>query len=529
MQKSVSILGIIIFLSLLACSSQTTPNQETEKKQPNILFAISDDQSFPYTSIYGDKTTITPNFDAIAKRGVLFNNAFVAAPQCSPSRAAILTGRNIWQLEEAGTHGSYFPKKHPVFTDVLEANGYALGYTGKPWGPGNYKDAGWKRNPVGPEYNAIKLESVPYTGIRNTNYSANFKAFLDKKAASQPFFFWYGASEPHRVFEKGSGLKEGKKLADVNVPDFLPDDAEVRGDILDYSVEIEWFDKHLGEILAHIEAAGELDNTIVVITADNGMAFPYAKANLQEYGTHVPLAIAGPTVKGGRVVNDLVATIDLAPTFLELSNTPTYQGITGRSLVNILQSEKQNLVDESRQMVLTGRERHTHARPNNFGYPARAIRTQDFLFIKNLKPDRWPAGDPAIEFPTNHQLPKGFKAMNQGYHDIDACPSKTHLLEQAELADYLELAVGKRPAEQLFDIKNDPGCTKNLANDPSFAATLKKLDVQLVSALTEQGDPRMLGTGDVFESYPRFGGMREFAGFKERGAYNPVFQAKIKD
>lgn len=529
MRKSNFFPELFFLLFLFACNFQQTTDQATEPKQPNILFAISDDQSFPYTSIYGDKATITPHFDAVAKRGVLFNNAFVAAPQCSPSRAAILTGRNIWQLEEAGTHSSYFPKKFPVFTDALEDNGYKLGFTGKPWGPGNWKDSGWSRNPVGPEYNDIKLDKVPYSGIRKTNYSANFKAFLDSKEKSKPFFFWYGASEPHRQFEEGSGLKEGKKPTDAKVPSFLPDNEVVQSDLLDYSVEIEWFDKHLGEIIAHLEAAGELENTIIIITADNGMAFPYAKANLQEYGTHVPLAIAGPGIRGNRVVNDLVSLIDLAPTFLELSNTPLFNGMTGMSLVNILQSEQQDLIDENRKMVLTGRERHTHARPDNLGYPARAIRTQDFLFIKNLKPDRWPAGDPEVIFEAGHVPPKGFKSMKQGYHDIDPCPSKTLILENEEFNEYLELAVGKRPAEQLFDIKNDPGCTKNLADDPAYTSIKKELQQQLLTSLTEQRDPRMLGSGNIFESYPRFGGMREFSGFKERAVYNPAYQQLIKD
>lgn len=163
--------------------------QKTITRPPNILFAIADDQSFPHASIYGQSTFRTPIFDRIASNGILFSNAFVAAPQCSPSRAAILTGRQIWQLEEAGTHSSYFPKKFPVFTDALEGAGYFLGFTGKPWGPGNFKDAGWNRNPVGPEFNKRELASKPTTGISNIDYVANFKDFLDAKPADKPFFF----------------------------------------------------------------------------------------------------------------------------------------------------------------------------------------------------------------------------------------------------------------------------------------------------------------------------------------------------
>jgi len=291
--KRTSRIAIAIVLIVASCTSKQVQTK-TEQKQPNILFAITDDQSFPYTSAYGTSGIQTPTFDKVAKAGVLFNNAFVAAPQCSPSRAAILTGKNIWQLEEAGTHASYFPKKFSVFTDLLEQAGFEIGFTGKSWEPGNFKDAGWKRNPVGPEFNDKSLESVPANGIRPNDYTGNFKAFYSQKEDNKPFFFWYGCHEPHRNYEDGSGIKAGKNPANVSVPVFLPDEQLIRSDIADYTLEIEWFDQHLGKMIQFLEEKGELDNTIIVVTADNGMPFPSAKANLQEYGIHVPLAICWP-------------------------------------------------------------------------------------------------------------------------------------------------------------------------------------------------------------------------------------------
>ena len=500
---SLCLLGFLV-ISCVPSAEDSGNSTFSEAKKPNILFAISDDQSYPYASAYGVKMTATPNFDAIAKRGVLFTNAFCAAPQCSPSRAAILTGLNIWQLEEAGTHSSYFPKKFPVFTDNLEANGYALGYTGKPWGPGNWKDRDWSRNPVGPEFNTITYQQVPYSGVSNKNYAANFKTFLDQKPEGQPFFFWYGGHEPHRDFEDGSGIKQGKSLTDAEVPGFLPDDKIIRSDLLDYALEIEWFDQHLGKMIAELEAIGELENTIIVVTADNGMAFPYAKANLQEYGTHVPLVITGPGIVGNRKIQDLVSLIDLAPTFLSLTGTRALPKMTGKSLEPILKSEQEGLVDSTRQWVLTGRERHTHARPDNLGYPARAIRTAQYLFIQNLKPERWPAGDPEVKFPVGHQTAPGFKSMKDGYHDIDPSPSKAHIQYQKGHQFYFDLAVAKRPAEQLFDISTDPACTKDLAGMEGFSTIQSELRSKLMEILTEQEDPRVLGNGDIFESYPRF-------------------------
>jgi len=359
------ILSVICTCLLFACQ---TAAEKTSDKQPNILFAISDDQSFPYASAYGTAGIQTPAFDRVAKAGVLFNNAFVAAPGCSPSRAAILTGKNIWQLEEAGTHASYFPKKFTVFTDLLESAGYELGFTGKPWGPGNWQDAGWTRNPVGPEFNELTLESVPANGINSKDYYGNFVEFFNQKESGKPFFFWYGAHEPHRRYEDGSGISAGKKTDEMVVPSFLPDAELVRSDIADYALEIEWFDSQLEKMLNLLEEKGELDNTIVIVTADNGMPFPYAKANVQEYGTHVPLAICWPSgIEGERVVDNPVGLIDLAPTFMEIAGVENVSEMTGKSLSPILLSDKQGMVDVGRKYVLTGRERHTHARPDNLG------------------------------------------------------------------------------------------------------------------------------------------------------------------
>jgi N-sulfoglucosamine sulfohydrolase len=511
---SLGILGGTSILTKSSCS------RNSPQKKPNILFAISDDQSWIHTGMNGCKIVNTPAFDRVAKEGVLFNNAFCAAPQCSPNRASILTGRHIWQNGEAGTHASNFPKKLQVFPDLLERAGYFVGFTGKPWGPGNWEITGWKRNPAGYEYNNFTMNSTPVNGINKIDYAGNFVDFLDHRPKNQPFCFWYGCKEPHRRYEKGSGLKAGKKLEDVNVPEFYPDVPEIRSDILDYAVEIDWFDKNLEKILKQLEEIGELENTIIVVTSDNGMPFPRAKANNYEYGIHMPLAVRwGDKVLGGRVVDDLISFADYAPTFLEAAGVDTPEEMTGKSFLNILTSNKDGIVDTSRKWILSGRERHTHARPDNLTYPIRAIRTPDYLYIWNVKPDRWPAGDP-----TGSGDP-------DGYHDIDASPTKTYLLtnkDNKKVKKYFELAVAKRPEEELYDIKNDPACINNLADVPEFKVIAKTLRTELEQALTEQSDPRMLGYGDVIESYPRYSRMRIFKGFKKRGEYNPEYQVKKK-
>ena len=496
--------GLAAFSFLSSCSNTC--------RQPNILFAISDDQSWLHTGIGGCKYVNTPGFDRIAREGVLFTNAYSAAPHCSPSRAAILTGRHIWQLEEAGTHASSFPRKYKSVTELLASNGYEVGYTGKPWGPGNWKVSGWVQNPVGPEFNEITMP-VP-EGVRDTDYSENFKAFLQKRDLSKPFFFWYGASEPHRPYLKGIGLKQGKRAGDVKVPGFLPDTPEIRSDLLDYAFEIDWFDSHLVRILDTLEKQGELDNTLVIVTSDNGMPFPRAKANMYEFGVHLPLAMRWPRkIRSGRVVDDLVSFVDFGPTLLNVAGLSVHPQMTGKSLLNLLKSKASGSIDTSREFVLSGRERHTHARPDNLGYPSRAIRFGEYLYIHNFAPDRWPAGNP-----TGSGEP-------EGYHDIDPCPTKTFMLENRLKYEHLfNLAVQQRPMQELYNVVNDPDCINNLANDPDYKETTLKLKDKLFSKLTEQQDPRVMGNGDIFESYPRFSPMRQFKGFKKRDEYNPRYQ-----
>ena len=511
---------LLLLYLFFSFSVSCTPAKEVKALMPNILIAIADDQSYPHTGIYGFAEIQTPAFDYVAQNGVLFHNAFVAAPQCSPSRAAMLTGKNIWELEEAGTHASNFPKKFKVFTEVLDAEGYFVGYTGKPWGPGNWEVSGRKQNPVGKPYNRHQLTNRPTEGIRANDYAQNFKDFYNQKEEGSPFVFWYGAFEPHRVYEYQSGIKAGKNIEAVKVPDFLPDTDVVRNDILDYILEIEHFDNQLHQMIQFLKEKGELENTLILVTADNGMPFPYAKANVHEFGTHVPLAISLPNGIKGKVVDEPVGLIDLAPTLMELVGLEDAMSPTGKSLLPVLTKEQH---PPHREYVLTGRERHTHARPDNMGYPARAIRTQEYLYVYNFKPDRWPQGDPVPTTSENdlRNSVKGFKALYPGYHDVDPSPSKEVLMGM-ENTHYFERAFAKRATEQLYNIKNDPYCTQNIAPLPEYKEVMIQLKQQLLNDLKKQGDPRV-SDNPAFDSYPRYSTMRNFPGFNHRGKYNPAF------
>lgn len=499
-----------IFLALTLLPGLTT-EVSAQGAPPNILFVITDDQSYPHASAYGSRFVETPSFDRIAREGVLFTNAYVASPGCSPSRAAFLTGRYPWQIEQAGTHASSFPAKYVVFPDLLERAGYWVGFTGKGWGPGDWEISGRTRNPAGSAFSGRRL-AASVGGVSPVDYAANFREFLQRRPSGAPFYFWYGASEPHRRYEQGAGLKAGKRLEHVDVPAYLPDTPEVRSDLLDYALEIEWADRHLGQMLRTLEEAGELDNTLIIVTSDNGMPFPRAKATVYDDGIHVPLAVRWPArVPGGRVVDDLVSLVDFTPTILEAAGVP-HPGthpMSGRSVLGLLSSTASGVVDPTRDAVFTGRERHSSSRWNTLGYPQRAIRTEQYLYIRNFAPERWPAGSPR-----KYEQDGTLGPMHGGYHDIDAAPTLELLTSRADdpyFHSYLHLAVARQPAEELYDLLNDPACLHNLATDPAHAAVASEHRERLYEFLTQTGDARVLGHGEIWESYERLvGPMREF-------------------
>jgi arylsulfatase A-like enzyme len=297
-----------------------------------------------------------------------------------------------------------------------------------------------------------------------------------------------GFQEPHRGYEPGSGARLGKKIADVKVPTYLPDVPVVRNDLLDYAVEVEHADAHLGRMLQTLEAAGELNNTLIIVTSDHGMPFPRVKGQIFEDGFHLPLAMRwGKGIKPGRVVEDFVNVRDLAPTFLELVGLKPHAQMSGKSLVNIMRSDKTGWVEKDRNVMLIGKERHDIGRPHDWGYPVRAIRTPEFLYILNYFPDRWPAGNPETDF---------------GNCD----PGPTKELLKAIGGEFYELSFGKRTQHMLYRLTDDPECMRNLAHDPFFQSVMEKLRDQMLKQLVLDLDPRALGNGAVFDTYKYVGG-----------------------
>jgi len=465
-----------------------------QAERPNILFCIMDDASWAHMGAYGCEWVDTPTFDRLAEQGILFRNAYTPNAKCAPSRSSIITGRNSWQLEEAANHVVNFPAKFKTFPEALREHGYVTGKTGKGWGPGDPGMLdGKKRELIGKAWSEHKMEP-PAKGMSNEDYAANFEDFLDA-AGEQEWFFWYGAREPHRRYEYGSAVRAGKTPDMIDeVPAFWPDNEIVRNDMLDYGLEIEHADRQLGRMIDQLEKRGLLENTIVLMTSDNGMPFPRGKAQEYEYSNHMPLAAMWPNgIKNpGRTVDDMVSFIDFAPTFLEVAGIPFDESgmhaSPGRSLTDIFYSEKEGQVNPARDFVMIGRERHDYSRPHNAGYPIRGIVGKDHLYLYNYELDRWPAGNPEL-----------------GYLDVDGSPTKTYILNmrrEGKDTKYWDLCFGKRPVhEELYNIADDPYCMENLAASEKAGQLKQEMKERMEKTLKEQQDPRVLGNGAIFDTY----------------------------
>lgn len=461
-------LFITVFTFFLGADSSSGDKRAARPgNQPNILFLIADDWSFPHAGAYGDPVVRTPTFDFLAREGALFSNAYCASPSCSPSRAAILTSRYPHQMEAAGNLWSIIPNRFSNWVSILASNGYQTGKLGKGWGPGDFERGGYSHNPAGKNYES-------------------FEAFLQAKGSNKPFCFWFGSSDPHRKYEPNTGIKTGMDPSRVIVPDFFPDLPCVRNDILDYYFEVERFDRECGYLIQQLEEAGELDNTIIIMTSDNGMPFPRAKANLYDYGTRMPLAIYWKgKIQAGTHIQDFVNFIDFGPTFLEAVEIDKPSDFSGKSFLGRLTGE----TDNGKDRVFLERERHANVRKGNLSYPCRAVRTTDYLYIRNFEPERWPAGDP-----TAHQ------SVGQ-YGDIDNSITKFLMLDMQgdpDMGHYFNRTFAKRPSEELYAVKTDPYNLVNLADSEEYQTVKAQLSKSLDQFMQETNDIRAIKPNTIY-------------------------------
>jgi len=447
------------------------------ESRPNILLLIGDNWLYDHAGAHGYPMVKTPVFDRMVREGTRFTNAFCPVPSCGPTRSSFVTGRAAHQLEEIANHGGRFPGKFRVFVDALTVSGYHAGYSGKGWAPGIYEGFGRTESPAGKLYK-------------------NFPEFMQKRGEKQPFFFWFGSTHTAlRFWKKGLGAQHGIDPARVKVPGYLPDAPEVREEIADYLATVEEMDAAFGEAVALLEKNGELDNTIVIQTSDNGWQMPRGLGAVYDAGTHVPLAIRWPgRIPAGRVLNEFVSVTDYAPTILEMAGLVPWPEMTGRSFLDILTGKPGAVV---RDHVFVERERHANVRRGDQSYPVRGVRTKDFLYLRNLRPNRQPSGDPIVYYAVGP------------YGDVDPSRTKGYMIaHQAEptMQRLFALSFKKRPAEELYDLSNDPEQLVNVAAQPALASAKKQMSDRVDAWMKETADPRLDPKFDDFDKYPYYGG-----------------------
>lgn len=448
-------------------------------KRPNVLLILADNWAWPHAGILGDPMARTPAFDRIAREGVVFSNTFNPVPSCSPTRSCLLTGRIAHQLGERASLWSAFPRDTPVITELLKNAGYAIGYSGKPWAPGNYEISGWTENPVGPKF-------------------ADFEEFHKGLGSGRPFFFWLGNTDTATKGGRLPFLEKAQAALDVSrltVPPELPDAPETRKDLLNYYGGVMSMDESAAKAIAALERAGQLENTIVIYTSDNGWQMPRGLANCYDSGSRVPLAIRWiGHLQQGRKVEEFINVAELGPTILDLAGITPPSSMTIHSFRDLLLG----LPDPApRDAAFIERERHANVRRDNQSYPMRAIRTRDFLYVRNLRPDRWPAGDPDVLFV--HGRPFG---------DVDTTLTKDYLLQHLKdpaFAGYISLIFDKRPAEELYDLSKDPHQLTNVAGQPGYRKNLEELRKRLDRWMRDTADPRTDPANDAWDHFPYYG------------------------
>lgn len=520
-------------LAIICMLSQAHSSSAADR--PHIVMCFADDWGL-YASAYGklnpggpNDVISTPHFDRIAGEGVLFTNAFVSAPSCTPCRSSLLSGQHFWRCGRASIlQGAIWDGTIPSYPLLLEQAGYRIGHTYKVWSPGepanaphggqrtSFNSAGGKFN--GFSQNAMRSEdreagkATLLNEVRN-----NVRSFLDADGdatldGDSPVCYWFGPTNTHRKWIAGSG----KTLWGIDpdqlkgkLPPYLPDVPVIRQDFADYLGEAMAVDASLNVIMEELDRVGITDNTIVVVSGDHGIpGVTRGKCNLYDLGTQVPLAIRWPEgiQSPGRVVSDFVSLPDLAATFVESAGIPVPANMTAKSLMPILESDQTGRIDPSRDCVFTGRERHVAAaRAGSLPYPQRAIRTDQHLFIINFEPDRTPMGD-GPDLAGNDSTMPNSEALRENtfaaYGDLDASPTKAWVVtHRNENPAAFQFAVGLRPRYELYDINADPHCMQNLADSPDHSIVRDQLNNRLLGELEQTSDPRV-SANIIFEKSP---------------------------
>jgi N-sulfoglucosamine sulfohydrolase len=446
-------------LQQVATSAKKPNPQDTAKTRPNILLLLSDDHSYPFLSTYGNANVKTPTLDKLASEGMKFHRFFTAAPQCVPSRAALMTGRSAVAARMT-RFSSPLPRDEITLPEMLrDEGGYFTGVCGRSY----HLDGASKASAaIARVFEEHKLKTfVDRVDSLNTcadpQVAEQLSSFLDKKPADKPFFMWANFSDPHHVWNAPAEFRPDP--ASLKLPGHWPDLPGVREQVADYCAEVNRVDHTIAGVLDVLQQRGLMDSTVIVFCGDNGAALPHGKGSLYDPGSNVPFLVRWPgVVQPGSDSRALISGEDLAPTLLAAAGIESGAKMSGVNFLPLLKGEEFT----PRKHVFVERGPHGSApvtvNMTNSGYDlGRAIRSDRYKFIYNCTP--WIPYSPVDS------------ASGAAWKEMQAAKAEGNLSAGLR-STYFETP---RPVYELYDLDADPSELNNISGKPEVAAVEREL------------------------------------------------------
>ena len=443
--------------------SESTPEVD---ERPNIILFIADDVGWNDFGCYGNQFARTPNIDQLAAKGIRFDQFYLTASSCSPSRSSIITGRYPHNNGKAAELHLPISAHLPWFPAMLKEAGYHTVLSGKnhmsvaqpkqnltpsrlnqPW---VHTSGGRKKRmrPKGGGNQKSVNQEVP-----NQGGHADWVNEVRNRPLDKPFFFWFASFDAHRQWDADRHWDAGNygpkhKPDEIELPPFLVDTPTTRQDIASYYNEVTRFDYFVGQVVNELKKQNALDNTLLLVMADNGRPFPRAKTRLHDSGMKSAFVAHWPGRIARRgVSNGIVSAVDIAPTLLTLAGIAPVETMQGVSFAPLLDDPSRHV----RQFAFSEHNWH------DFEAHGRSIRTSEYLLIKNFRPQfAWQGPADSVRSPSHQDL-LGAKTANQ--------------LTLAQADVLLE----PRPEIELYLTTKDPNQLTNLANDPKYDAVKLQL------------------------------------------------------
>ena len=456
-----SIFLMIALFSLIFCKSVTGQNKENT---PNILLITLDDMNWDSPGVYGGIIPdLTPHIDNLAKEGVLFENAYVQAPNCSPSRVVIQTGLYPHQT---GMRGFYYVKDNfNTLPEILKDNGYFTGVLNKP-----------ADTSISPNFDKYWDDRTSIKGAKKRsakNYSELLEGFLLKANKKQkPFYCVVNIADPHKpFFNDPSSIKLGfdefkpskmYTIKDVKIPEYLPKNARIKKEVLNYYNSVKRGDDCVGEIIKALKSSRMADNTIVILLSDHGAPFHFAKSSVYKNGVKTPLIVSYPSkIKSAIESKSMVSSVDIAPTILEMTGSSIPKELVGKSFYSVLTKKKEKISN----YVFAQFDETAGGTPR----PSRTVIGKKYGYIFNP----WATGSRVfISASTYHATYKTMANMSKVNEDAK------------KRFDHWKF----RTIEELYDYEDDPHALNNLIDNPKYKDVVIELRKQLKIQMIKTND-----------------------------------------